>query len=939
MKPVFRLIGIVIALGATAALAADDSARRAAVDGLRNEVPGVQIYETGSRVTQAVGKPMSFGNTAAESADQFRIRHAEVFGAKAADLKPTAVGRRGVQSQPVMFDRETGQYKFSLITYRQERQGVPVFRADLRLLVRNEPGFPLVLAEGNVRDLGGFVPGPVAAQFDPKQVETGMTAFTKAEPVIWAGIGDKDSSPVLAVRFVGSNGVSGTGDIQRWLFIVDPANGTILYREDLIVHTDVSGNVSGMATTGNGADNCEPEALTGMPHATASIQGGNSATADASGNYVIANGGTSAVTVDSPMSGPYFTISDAGQAEETLSQSVTPPGPADFVHNAANTSEFTRAEVNGYIQANITRDFTLTQNPAYPTISSQTGMPVNVNIRGGQLCPGNAWYDPGDITLNFCRAARGFPNTAFSSIVNHEFGHHMVAMGGSGQGEYGEGMGDCIAVLIADDPVLAPGFSGNCSSGLRNADNTLQYPCGSSSIHTCGQILSGCVWSTRNELIVTNPTTYLDILSSLTVNSILLHAGSDITPQIYNDFLALDDDDADLSNGTPHKTEITAGFAAHNMVPAAGPANDDCSNATVACNGEVFNGSTANANSDGTVSCADASNSPSVWFSYTPATSGSATFSMCGAGTDYDGAMSVHTACPGEVSNEVGCDDDTCSAGGPAEITLSVTGGTDYLVRVSGWNGENGNFTFTITGPECSGCTSNGDCDDGDACNGVETCNIGTGACESGIPVNCDDGDACTADSCDSGTGACSNDPIVPCCGNGTCETGEDQCNCSADCGTPPSTETVCDDGIDEDCDGATDCVDSDCAGTPECPNPTNAIVDCIVYDKSVTVDVFIVDNFGDPIAGASVTAEVFVNGGSIGTATDTTGSGGVAGFRLRGVSNGACITTGILDVTAAGLTWDGTEPANGYQKQVDTKPDADCRNCSDLCGDNSCGQ
>ncbi len=52
-----------------------------------------------------------------------------------------------------------------------------------------------------------------------------------------------------------------------------------------------------------------------------------------------------------------------------------------------------------------------------------------------------------------------------------------------------------------------------------------------------------------------------------------------------------------------------------------------------------------------------------------------------------------------------------------------------------------------------------------------------------------------------------------------TCDPGEDQCNCPADCGTPPSTETTCDDGIDEDCDNDTDCDDVDCDGDPACPD------------------------------------------------------------------------------------------------------------------------
>ena len=43
---------------------------------------------------------------------------------------------------------------------------------------------------------------------------------------------------------------------------------------------------------------------------------------------------------------------------------MIPPGPADFVHNASNASEFIRAEVNAYVESNIIRDFTLGFNPA-----------------------------------------------------------------------------------------------------------------------------------------------------------------------------------------------------------------------------------------------------------------------------------------------------------------------------------------------------------------------------------------------------------------------------------------------------------------------------------------------------------------------------------------------------------------------------------------------
>jgi hypothetical protein len=149
-------------------------------------------------------------------------------------------------------------------------------------------------------------------------------------------------------------------------------------------------------------------------------------------------------------------------------------------------------------------------------------------------------------------------------VIHHEYGHHLVAMAGSGQDEYGEGMGDAMGVLITDDAGTGYGFTGSCTTPLRNADNTMQYPC-SGEIHYCGQLLSGCVWSTRTALLSTNPSTYLDIISNLAVNAMLLHSGGGIDPSITIDYLTLDDDNGNIYDGTPHYAEIAVGFGAHNM--------------------------------------------------------------------------------------------------------------------------------------------------------------------------------------------------------------------------------------------------------------------------------------------------------------------------------------------------------------------------------------
>ncbi|MCZ6754537.1 MAG: hypothetical protein O7E49_04410, partial [Gemmatimonadetes bacterium] len=80
-------------------------------------------------------------------------------------------------------------------------------------------------------------------------------------------------------------------------------------------------------------------------------------------------------------------------------------------------------------------------------------------------------------------------------------------------------------------------------------------------------------------------------------------------------------------------------------------------------------------------------------------------------------------------------------------------------------------------------------------------------ACE-----DCDDGNTVPGDGCDQ------NCQIEIFCGDGNCDPGEDQCNCPADCGAPPLSEAgLCSNGIDDDCDGLTDCADPDCAADPVC--------------------------------------------------------------------------------------------------------------------------
>ncbi len=578
MKAVVGRLAMAVAVFGAMSLASsgaesESGDRSAAMAVFSAQHPQAGFVEVAGRTTRVYGEALSRGLSPEDTAERFRRLHSGVFGVGMDDLDPRGPLADERHTQPVMFDAATGSYKFTLVYYTQWKSGIPVFRADLRLLVRNERGYPLVLASNGLRDLGGFVPLANGVRDSSKGVATAketvlaLTQFTAPELVIWAGVDDMVVAPTVAYRFVGDNGVRVNGDAEKWLFVADAATGQILYQENQLLSVDVAGNVTGMASTGPGTDVCEPELPTTMPYARVNI-GATQVFADISGDYVIPNAGSGQVTVDSPIRGQRFVVNNLGGTSTVLSTLAVPPGPANFLHNSANTSEFNRAEVNAYVQANIARDFTLTYNPSYPVIAGQTEFSITVNEAPTGFCPGNAQYQ-GD-NLRFCAASGSTPNTAWSSVVQHEFGHHVVSVGGSGQGAYGEGFGDVLSVLILDDPRLGLGFFGSCSGSLRNADNSCQFSAGScstcgSEIHDCGQLLSGCVWDTRNQLAITNPGTYIDILSNLAINSVLMHSGSSIAADITVDFLVLDDDDGNINNGTPHHNEICTGFGAHGL--------------------------------------------------------------------------------------------------------------------------------------------------------------------------------------------------------------------------------------------------------------------------------------------------------------------------------------------------------------------------------------
>jgi len=91
-------------------------------------------------------------------------------------------------------------------------------------------------------------------------------------------------------------------------------------------------------------------------------------------------------------------------------------------------------------------------------------------------------------------------------------------------------------------------------------------------------------------------------------------------------------------------------------------------------------------------SCAGTT-APDIWYTFTSASTNDLRFELCGS--SYDTAMEVFDgSCT--ALNLIECNDDSCGLQSALTVT-NVVAGTQYFVRVGGWNGSTGFGTIQVT--------------------------------------------------------------------------------------------------------------------------------------------------------------------------------------------------------------------------------------------------
>lgn len=352
--------------------------------------------------------------------------------------------------------------------------------------------------------------------------------------------------------------------------LVDAVSGEVLYRQNRVHHFhDKHKNIKAM--TPGGIDvSVNANLYTTQPY--------NPATSEALANLEFTVNGNTFNTdltgnASTGITGPQSATFKLQGLWSIVSTNGVTPTQTTTLADGPNTFSFTSGTIqerSAYYNVNIVHDHCNAVLPSFTGMDWQ--LPTKVDLTTGNC---NAFYDGS--AINFYAQANGCTSFAeVGDVVYHEYGHgindNFYQAGGSffQNGAMGEGYADFWAFSITQNAVLGYGTSTtNATDYVRRYDqNRKVYPINIvGEVHADGEIIAGAWWDT-----------YLNLGSDMN-HTLQLFAGAypgfqaaiadgqegKAYTDVLIDVLQYDDNDGDLTNGTPNGLAIVDAFALHGI--------------------------------------------------------------------------------------------------------------------------------------------------------------------------------------------------------------------------------------------------------------------------------------------------------------------------------------------------------------------------------------
>ena len=450
--------------------------------------------------------------------------------------------------------------------FQQNYNGIKVHGGQLsfrykydRMIAMASEAFPLVEVSNNLSASKQMVESK-AVEWIKTDVDASASKVTSAsEPIILPIVGKGLNINDIKYSLARSVMVKSNSPVGKWEVFVNANTAEPIMRfQRLMFGVQASGQAlySTPERWPGGAYADFPASFADL------VVNSNNVTTDVDGGFIWNDNPTA--TIDTTMTGTYVNLTNEAGAEATANFQINEGGSFTW---SDPTTEFVDAQITSFVHANFIKEYVRPWNPNLAWLDLAIPVTVNINDTCNAFSDGNS--------INFFREGGGCNNTGrLVDVVYHEFGHsyhqQSIIQGvGSYDGSMGEGAGDFLSATVANDPSLGIGFFTNGNS-LREIDppgTEAVFPDDiTGSVHSNGLIYSGAFWDLRKALIIE-----LGEAEGVALTERLFYATLQRAvdmPSSFVEALVEDDDDGDLSNGTPHFCTINDAFKLHGLTGA-----------------------------------------------------------------------------------------------------------------------------------------------------------------------------------------------------------------------------------------------------------------------------------------------------------------------------------------------------------------------------------
>jgi hypothetical protein len=281
-----------------------------------------------------------------------------------------------------------------------------------------------------------------------------------------------------------------------------------------------------------------------------SIQSRGSATTQANGTYTLdTTGGNNDVTT--ALRGRFAEVTNIQGA----SASLTVPNAGPTTHFAWTTGNSLASERDMYVAAHWAHQRIQEIDPGFTDLD--WALPVYVNAP--EYC--NAYWTGAAVVFGAGTSSGCNDLGTWQGVMLHEYGHgitaHVYSPSGC-PGDMHEGFSDYFAATMTGTPDVGAGILGPGAMFRTIANHWRDPEDRAGEVHMDGTILAAAFWDLRQLL-----------QPDVDLADHLFHFSRYGTPFSFEacffEVLTVDDDDANLGNGTPHLTEIRSAFGNHGI--------------------------------------------------------------------------------------------------------------------------------------------------------------------------------------------------------------------------------------------------------------------------------------------------------------------------------------------------------------------------------------